>query len=62
MDLVQAQIRIAGGASLADLGLAKQVSMSPYDGTGTAWCSMQPGDGRTCRVAKLYCQSHVRGK
>ena len=26
VDLVQAQIRIAGGASLADLGLAKQVS------------------------------------
>ena len=25
MDLVQAQIRIAGGASLADLGLASQV-------------------------------------
>lgn len=27
MDLVQAQIRIAGGASLEDLGLGKQVSM-----------------------------------
>ena len=30
MDLVQAQIRIAGGASLADLGLAKQVSTFAY--------------------------------
>ena len=27
VDLVQAQIRIAGGASLEDLGLAKQVSV-----------------------------------
>ena len=29
VDLVQAQIRIAGGASLADLGLATQVEPAP---------------------------------
>ncbi len=58
MDLVQAQIRIAGGASLADLGLAKQVSMSPEKPTSTALYGMQLGHGRTgrfiCSEADLF--------
>ena len=64
VDLVQAQIRIAGGASLADLGLAKQVSKSPKDCTSTSRCSMQLGHGRTgrliCSVARISFQCERR--